>query len=283
MLKATNETFLRKVFEHAEAVDQYCEKIGAIRVMTGLYGSQNYGLATETSDVDTKSIIIPKLDDWLWSTEGDTNHVITMPDGSHAELKPVVGMFKQFMKGNINFLEMLYTPYIDIACGWEWLYNDLIDNADNIARHNMYKQASVWFGYIDQMMNRTFRCSLNSTRNPETNKDEQGYDYTLHYNPKALMNALRLKETFIRWFEFHRPFDEAIDMGDFYDELLAVKGGSMSYEYAQQLISDMDKWVVKMREWVHQHYTDKEVFNVEYYFRQLCLKIFHVREWKDEQ
>lgn len=272
MLKATNESVLRKVFEHAEAVDQYCESIGAIRVMTALFGSQNYSLATATSDVDTKSIIVPKLDDWLWSTEGDTNHVITMPDGSHAELKPVVGMFKQFIKGNINFLEMLYTPYVDIACGWEWLYNDLIQNADNIARHNMYKQSSVWFGYIDQMMTRTFRSH-----------ESQGFRTDLGYNPKAFMNVLRLKTTFIRWFEFHRPFDEAIDMGDFYDELTAVKSGSMSYEYVQTLIGDVDQWIVKMREYVHQHYTDKEVFNAEQYFRDLCLKIFHAREWRDEQ
>ena len=263
MLKTTNENALRKVFEHAKAVDEYCAKIGAVRIMTGLFGSQNYGLDDANSDVDTKSIIVPALTDWLWSTEGESNHVLQMPDGSHAEMKPVVGMFKQFIKGNINFLELLYTPYVDIALGWEWVYEDLIHAADNIARHNMYRQASIWFGYINQMMNRTFRSS-----------NEQGFRAELGYNPKALMNMLRLKETFIRWFEFQRPFDEAIDMGDFYDELLAIKHGSVTKEYAEVLVNDMDAWIAKWKKYIEQHYIDKETFNVDFYFRHLSLEIF---------
>ena len=266
-MKTNNEMALRKVFEHAEAVDKYCAKIGAVRIMTGLFGSQNYGLDDENSDVDTKSIIVPALTDWLWSTEGDSNHVLQMPDGSHAEMKPVVGMFKQFIKGNINFLELLYTPYVDIAPGWEWAYEELIGAADNIARHNMYRQASVWFGYINQMMKRAMYSS-----------EEQGYKDELGYNPKALMNMLRLKQTFIRWFEFHRPFNEAIDMGDFYDELIAVKHGSMSLEYAETLVEDTEKWIEKWKKYVDQHYTDREVFNVDFFFRHLALEIFEAFE-----
>lgn len=273
-----DEKTLRKVFEHAEAVDKYCEKIGAIRVMTALFGSQNYGLSTPESDVDTKSIIVPRLDDWLWSTEGNTNHVIEMPDGSHAELKPIVGMFKQFIKGNINFLEMLYTPYVDIAEGWEWLYNELAENADNICRHNMYKQTSVWFGYINQMITRTLRSSKTAKVNPDTNKDEQGYDYSLNYNPKAAMNAMRLKETFIRYFEFQRPFDEAIDMSSFRTELLSVKKGNLSREFVVEIMNNINTWIDKTHAWVENHYVDKEVWDVETFFRELCLKIFHAKE-----
>lgn len=264
MMKTTNEHALLKVFEHAKAVDAYCRKIGAVRIFTALFGSQNYGLATENSDVDTKSIIVPALSDWLWSTEGESNHVIVLPDGSHAEMKPVVGMFKQFIKGNINFLEMLYTPYVDIAPGWEWLYEELTEDADNIARHNMYRQAAVWFGYINQMMKRTMHSTA-----------EQGFNATLGYNPKALMNMLRLKETFIRWFEFHRPFDEAIDMGDFRDEMLAVKSGGMSRDYAELLVNDTNAWIEKWKAYIEQHYTDTEKFNVDYVLRKLSLHIFY--------
>ena len=99
-----------KIYEHVQAVDTYCKSIGAVRILTALYGSQNYNLHTPTSDVDTKSIIIPNLQDWLWGEDQQTNKVLTLADGSHAECKPVVDMFKQYLKGNINFLETLITP-----------------------------------------------------------------------------------------------------------------------------------------------------------------------------
>ena len=116
-METTVEFTFRKVVEHAKAVDNYCREHNCIRIMTALFGSQNYGLDEATSDIDTKSIVVPAVDDWLWNTEGDSNHLIIMPDGSHAEMRPVVSMFKQFLKGNINFLEILYTPYLDIADG----------------------------------------------------------------------------------------------------------------------------------------------------------------------
>jgi len=262
-MKTTNEFALRKVFEHAEAVDNYCREHNCIRVMTALFGSQNYGLDEATSDVDTKSIVIPAADDWLWSTEGDSNHLITMPDGSHAEMRPVVSMFKQFLKGNINFLEILYTPYVDIAEGWEWFYERLLDHADDICRHNMYHQASVWLGFVDQMSRRTVRS------NPE-----QGYKDELHYNPKAFMNFLRLKETFTRYFEFHRPFEEALDMTNRREELLAVKHGSLDWDYVDTLIEDGDIWIAKKKKYVQEHYEDKEVWNAEGYLRGLALQAF---------
>ena len=274
MMKATNPDVLMKVFEHAEAVDSYCAEHGMIRIFTGLFGSQNYGLDTDKSDVDTKSIVVPSVSDWLWSTEGDANYVLEMPDGSHAEMKPVVGMFKQFIKGNVNFIELLYTPYVEIAEGWEWFYEELIAQADNICRHNMYRQARAWMGFVDQMAVRTLRSSRNAKVDPETHTDTMGYNYELHYNPKAFMNFLRLKETFTRYFHFNRPFDEAIDMSDRREELLAVKAGSMPVDYVETLIEDGDLWLAKEGEYINHHYEDKNVWNAEEYLRGLALQAF---------
>ena len=158
MVKATNENVLKKVFEHAEAVDKYCAEHNMVRAFTGLFGSQNYGLNEENSDVDTKSLIIPSATDWLWSTVGEANYVISMPDGSHSELKPVISMFKQWIKGAQNFMEILYTPYIDINPEYEWLYSDLINTADYIAHTNMYRQVDVWAGYAKHMLHRGANC-----------------------------------------------------------------------------------------------------------------------------
>lgn len=274
MQKTTNKIALEKVFEHARAVDKYCAEHGGTRIFTALFGSQNYGLDDEHSDVDTKSLIIPELTDWLWSTEGDTNTLITMSDGSHAELKPVVSMFKQFLKGNINFLEVLYTPYVDVAPGWEWLYEELVFNADYITEHNKYNQASVWFGYLNQMISRTQHSSMTAKIDPITHCDTMGYNYELGYNPKALMNAVRLKETIIRYFEFKRPFNEAIDMTDMREYILPIKRSALTHDHVVDILDDLDSWMGKMRVWIHEHYENKQTFNAEFYLRHLALEIF---------
>ena len=262
-METTVEFTFRKVVEHAKAVDNYCREHNCIRIMTALFGSQNYGLDEATSDIDTKSIVVPAVDDWLWNTEGDSNHLIIMPDGSHAEMRPVVSMFKQFLKGNINFLEILYTPYLDIADGWEWFYKCLSDHADDIFSYNMYRQSSVWLGFVDQMARRTVKSN-----------SEQGYKEELRYNPKAFMNFLRLKETFTRYFEFHRPLEEALDMTDQREDLLAIKHGFLDWEYVNTLIKDSDTWIAKKKEYIQKHYEDKEVWNAEGYLRELALQTF---------
>ena len=274
MFEATNELALRKVFEHAEAVDKYCAEHGMVRIFTALFGSQNYHLDNEYSDVDTKSIVVPSVYDWLWSTEGDANYVLEMPDGSHAEMKPVVGMFKQFLKGNANFIEMLYTPYVDIAEDWEWFYDALVKNADNICRHNMYRQARAWLSFVDQMAVRTLRSSKSAIVNPDTQMDAMGYRYDLGYNPKAFMNFLRLKETFTRYFHYHRPFDEATDMTDRREELLKVKSGALSREAVDSLLSGYDRWIQTEHDYITNHYEDKEVWDAEKYLRDLALEAF---------
>ena len=101
-------TIQEQVSEHSRTVMTVYPYI----VFTGLFGSQNYNLADKHSDVDTKSIILPSKKDWLF---GDFEYSdIVMPDKSHAEVKDLVAKLKQFDKGNINFLEILYTPYVAV-------------------------------------------------------------------------------------------------------------------------------------------------------------------------
>ena len=271
-MKASNAQVMTKVFEHAKAVDEMCEKNGGKRILTVLFGSQNYDLDTDQSDVDTKSIVAPDVENWLWNEVHYDN--INMSDGSHAEIKNVTAMFKQFIKGNINFLELLYSPYVDIAPGWEWFYEELIAQRDNISRHNMYKQGHTWISYCQQMRERTTHCSQFAELKDGEHVDSMGYDYNLHYNPKALMNALRLKESCIRFFEFQQPFDEAIDMGDMRETLLKVKMGNLDRETVNNICNDLDVWIVRFDSYITNHYTDHEVFDAIGYLKKLAVKTF---------
>lgn len=258
------EEALRKVFEHAEFVDNWCATHGGIRVMTALFGSQNYGTDNENSDVDTKSIIIPELCDWTWGDTEKYNTTLIMPDGSHAETKSLVDMCKQYIKGNINFIETLYTPYIDIAPGWEWLYEAFFDVRDNVSRHNLYKMAQTWLGYERQAIERAF----NST------SESLGYRPECGYNPKSLMNAFRIKESFIRFFQFNRPFDEAIDVSDMRNYFLEIKENPMPVDVAIVYKRDLLDWIERAKGYVKDHFVDKEVFNVDFYFKSLCEEVY---------
>lgn len=259
-----NVDVLERVFAHAQKVDEWCAKNGGIRVMTALFGSQNYGLATTKSDVDTKSIIVPDLRDWTWGDTDKYNKTLEMENGEHAETKAIADMFKQYIKGNINFLETLYTEYVDIAPGWEWLYDTLLGVRDNISRHNLYKSAKCWLGYESQALERAFF----------NDSVALGYNDAVGYNPKSLMNAFRIKESFIRFFQFNRPFDEAIDVCDMRGILLDIKQYPMPRDIAWTYANDLRKWMDKAHEWVHEHYKDKEVFNADFYFRMLCEQVY---------
>ena len=248
------EKWLQKVFEHAQAVEEYCDKYGYYRVFTGLYGSQNYGLADEHSDVDTKSLIVPSASDWVWNNDGKANIVLTMPDGSHAELKPIVSMFKQFQKGNVNFLEIIDTPYVDINADWEWLYMELFDHFNDICEHNKYMQSEVLLGYVRQMEKRTL----------STDED---------YDSKAFMHYLRLRNFVQRYLIEGQSFGQALDCSDEYAYLVGtVKAHRFHKETVYDFINESEKWYQDIRKIVNERYTDEEKFDTNQFFRSLAIR-----------
>jgi predicted nucleotidyltransferase len=97
-----------------------------------LYGSQNYGISTETSDVDTKAIIIPTFEDLC--LRAPVSKELHYDDGSHCEVKDIRELVKMFKGQNINFLEIMYTDYCLINPKYNRLWKELIvNNREKIA------------------------------------------------------------------------------------------------------------------------------------------------------
>ena len=70
-----------------------------------LQGSQNYGMADEESDVDSKMLILPTLEDLVLNNK-PISHTLEMPDNQeHIDIKDAREYFKIFRKSNINFVE----------------------------------------------------------------------------------------------------------------------------------------------------------------------------------
>lgn len=77
-----------------------------------LYGSQNYGLANDNSDVDTKAIIIPSFEDLCLRTP--VVKELFLPNEEHCAVMDIRHLVANFRKQNINFLEILFTEHFII-------------------------------------------------------------------------------------------------------------------------------------------------------------------------
>ena len=74
-----------------------------------LYGSQNYDLDTEDSDIDVKAILLPSLDDMI-QNKSPISTSIEYENGL-IELKDIREFYKTIKKGNPAYLEVLVSDY----------------------------------------------------------------------------------------------------------------------------------------------------------------------------
>lgn len=121
-----------------------------------LYGSQNYGVDLETSDVDTKVIYIPSYDELCFQEKrASREHIIKTKDGEEkCEVKDIREMVKMFKKQNINFVEILFTQYYIINPNYESIWNEyFINNRESIAAYDKnYTVASICGQAIHTLM-----------------------------------------------------------------------------------------------------------------------------------
>ena len=128
----TKEEIQRRVAAHYN----YLISAGYDVVFTALQGSQNYGLDEYSdeymSDVDTKSIVLPNLDDFIYARQ-PVSKVEILENEEHAEIKDIRVMFEMFKKENISYIELLYSDYIVFNPKYEELIKPLFDRRDEIA------------------------------------------------------------------------------------------------------------------------------------------------------
>ena len=106
-----------------------------------LQGSQNYGLDTPNSDIDTKLIVTPTFKDLVFNRKPySTTHI--RENEEHIDFKDVRLYLETFRKQNLNFLEILFTPYKIINPQYAEFWQKLIDAREAIAHydaHRMFK------------------------------------------------------------------------------------------------------------------------------------------------
>ena len=164
-----------------------------------LQGSQNYGVSDEESDIDSKVLVIPSLEDIVLNRK-PVNYTLEMPDNQeHVDCKDVREYFKIFRKSNINFVEILFTDYYIVNSKYYDLWDKLRENAEGLARMNPYAAVSCMKGMASEK--RHALCHEYPSRMPWIEK--------FGYDPKQLSHLIRISY-FLKWYIKGKPYKDCI-------------------------------------------------------------------------
>jgi predicted nucleotidyltransferase len=153
-----------------------------------LQGSQNYGLETMYSDVDTKLILTPTFMDIAMNRQPvSTTHI--RADDSHTDWKDIRLMLQTFRKCNLNFLEILFSPYCIVNPLYEKEWNRLLQSNELIANYDPCKAVKTMRGLARR------KYEQMEHESPSHHNDIAKYGYS----PKELHHLLRIEEYIERY------------------------------------------------------------------------------------
>lgn len=215
----------RKIRDRLISDYKLVESMGYIPLGVFLQGSQNYGLDYEGSDIDTKVILIPSFDDILLNRR-PVSHTHILPSNEHVDLKDIRLMHDCFRKQNINFLEILFTPYNVMNPEYAELYQPMFDNAEEIANYNNYAKLNCLCGMIYE--------KAKAMEHPYPTLVDKIKKYG--YDPKQLHHIFRCATFCIEHFINKKPFGCCLCIEDSFQRkrLIEIKKGCFSLEEARE-------------------------------------------------
>lgn len=193
-----NDKVLRRVFEYAEFVDNSLES--GTRIFTALVGSQNYGLEKENSPINTKSIFVPTFSNAIFE------NALVLSD----DIFDVRKMAEKLLTRE-DFVEILYTPYVDINPQYVDFYDQLLGIREAIAYYYPSRNLEI-------MANKVF-----------------DYCYKTSY---ALAEAYRICQEMERYAKNY-PFEEVLNGSEYREQYLSIMRGELSAEETKDLSMEL--------------------------------------------
>ena len=242
---------MARVEKHYEtAVRRYGE--GAVLGVFA-YGSWNYNTNTPDSDVDTKCILIPNLYS-LAIKPYEVQHLhILRPeedkDFEVCECMTIMHMVNNWKKQNINFVEIMFTPYCKInPCYSEiWEESFPLEDREKVARYDL-RQAI--YSMVHQAIH-TLKQDPN--------------------DPKKVMNGARILETLDRITLTDRSYKDCIWMSE---EIRNLRFQKADPHKVSDLLTSLEAYLGHIDE-----YTDKGSFKlaVDRRLEELILELIEYR------
>lgn len=97
-----------EIFKELSNYKKILEEKGYNVIYIGLYGSQNYNLDDEESDIDVKAIIMPSLHDIIFRKV--TSTTVECENGN-IDVKDLLTFYDVIKKGNFSYIEAIQTEY----------------------------------------------------------------------------------------------------------------------------------------------------------------------------
>lgn len=98
----------QNIFKHLSQYKKILEDKGYNVIYIGLYGSQNYNVDDDLSDVDCKAIVLPTLHDIIFRKV--TSKTVECESGS-IDVKDLITFYDVIRKGNFSYVEAIDTEY----------------------------------------------------------------------------------------------------------------------------------------------------------------------------
>lgn len=175
---------IKEIILTLEAQKEWLEEQGYDVMLIGLYGSQNYRLDVYsndyTSDIDTKAIIIPKLDDLLNNTKPISKVYET--EHGQCEVKDIRSFFNSYVKCNPAYLEIIYSDNYLLNDRYIDSFKMILEHTDKLfdALKPLFVKAVI--GMMKEKENAMYKIS------PSTQENIIKYGY----DPKNAHHVLRL-------------------------------------------------------------------------------------------
>lgn len=135
-----DETKLTVNYKLTTILSEVIEKVGIDEkrvACLGLYGSQNYNMDSENSDIDCECFIFPTRDDIIFGNRLYSTCINTSYGTCH--VKDIRMAFNELRKASPNILEVFATPYALINIEYSHLFSQIDDCINYFAVLNPYR------------------------------------------------------------------------------------------------------------------------------------------------
>lgn len=250
----TDEYIQKRVQEHYD----YLVSLGINVVGVFAQGSMNYGLYIDDedyhSDVDTKAIVLPTLDDLISGKK--MKSCVYELNNEHIDTKDIRVMAEMWAKSNPAYLEILYTKYKVINPEYEIYMKQILNMADDIVNMNIPQLARCISGMSKE--------KVVALEHPYPNLLDKIAKFG--YDPKQLHHIMRLNKLIIDIFIKNIKFGSAIyiDNEEARQNLINIKKGILPLNKARENASYYDENTRRVKEIALMEYEGVS-FNSETY------------------
>lgn len=223
------DDIMNRVQDHFEESLTMFDKSRIVGIF--LQGSQNYGLQIPTSDVDTKLVVTPTFDEVVLNKKPiSTTHV--RANNEHIDLKDIRLMLATFRKQNLNFIEILFTPYFIVNPTFADEWGCLQVQKEKIAHYSPYNAVKTMKGVAMEK----YHAMEHEYPSKVAVLAKYGYD------PKQVSHLVRV-QNFISSYLAGYPYEECLYPKD-KDFIMDIKLGKYSLDEARKIADKYLKLVV---------------------------------------